>query len=172
MELHVYEGKFLLPNRLFFSILFMILIVPLCLSPDLGSKRLVYTNWLSVGLYVLWIIAIATAHSLGTLETNTVVIPRGRLFQDISTPFFLSLMNSFESAFLSNHCIRIRVSVDFTAVSIVDKLWEQIKRAERFQKGQAISFDIIHVIASQCRCVWCSPSVTVAKSKKGRPERP
>ena len=55
-----------------------------CVAPSLESNRLVYSSWVSNGLYVAWLVGIIYAHAQGSLNTDKVMVAQGRLFQDIS----------------------------------------------------------------------------------------
>jgi len=97
LEPHIASEAFFLPLRILLAILFMLFISPLSLAVSLASKRLVYTAWLSVVLYIAWMCTIIVAHTQGTLDTDTVVVAQGRLLQDItSTAFAFSSLTTLQ----------------------------------------------------------------------------
>ena len=73
-----------IPTELILSIVFTVILAPLCVAPTLESKRLVYSGWLSTGLYICWLVGIIYAHAEGSLNTDNVMVAQGKLFQDIS----------------------------------------------------------------------------------------
>ena len=132
MEIHVAEGNYLLPARIWLAFAFVILLTPLCLTSDLASKRLSYNNWLSVALYVLWLIAIVFAHSQGTLETNAVVIPRGRLLQNTSN--FVCSVSSKLLMICSNHSVCVCITLDVAVIPITGHLRSEVELDEKLQE--------------------------------------
>jgi len=88
LEIYLADDNYIIPTPVLIVLAYMIFLVPLCLAQSFASKRLVYTNWLSIVLYVLWVVAVVFAHSQGVLDSNITIIPRGRLFQDITTIAF------------------------------------------------------------------------------------
>lgn len=82
------EGVFPISSRYAMDIVYMAILTPLSLSPSLESKRLIYATGLSNILYVGWLCGVIYAHTRGALNTDTVMLARGRLLQDITSMAF------------------------------------------------------------------------------------
>ncbi|THH05497.1 hypothetical protein EW145_g4752 [Phellinidium pouzarii] len=70
------------------SVIFIIILIPLCLASSLSSRRLVYSTLFSNVLYIAWMCGIVYAHAKGLLNTDNVMIAQGRLLQDITSVAF------------------------------------------------------------------------------------
>lgn len=101
----------LVPSRILLVAVYALVLFPLCLAKSLRSKRLVYTAYLSVALYIAWLVTIIVAHAQGSLDADTVVTAYGHLFQDISACSFRSSVPRIKSP--------LPASIAFTFSSVV-----------------------------------------------------
>ncbi|TDL23251.1 hypothetical protein BD410DRAFT_897704 [Rickenella mellea] len=99
---HVTPYIFFISSRFVLGAVAALFLWPLCMAPSLSSRRVAYTTWISVALYIIWISLVAFANSKGLLGADAYFNPPGTLWKSIPVIAFaftgvntLYLYNSF-----------------------------------------------------------------------------
>ena len=71
-------------SRVITTIIFAIILIPLCAAQSLAAKRIIITTWVSVAAYVLWLMLVTYAYTQGTLDVNPSRFRLGILWKGTS----------------------------------------------------------------------------------------
>lgn len=66
------------------SVVLALAVLPLSLPCSIGAKRVIWSTWVSVGTYILWLGCISYAHGKGSLGVNPTWLRRSGLWEGIS----------------------------------------------------------------------------------------
>ncbi|KAJ3795573.1 hypothetical protein GGU11DRAFT_791726 [Lentinula aff. detonsa] len=71
-----------------FTLILAVFIYPFVIAQSLGSKRIIYSTWISIASYVLWLFCVIYAHANGAPTGHSSWLRMGSLWEGVTTIAF------------------------------------------------------------------------------------
>ncbi|KAJ3731275.1 hypothetical protein DFJ43DRAFT_999382 [Lentinula guzmanii] len=71
-----------------FTLILALFIYPFVIAQSLGSKRIIYSTWISIASYVLWLFCVIYAHANGAPTGHSSWLRMGSLWEGVTTIAF------------------------------------------------------------------------------------